>query len=64
MVASATWFWAIDGFRSTASSSSTRGSLSCRSSFESFDSLYTGRGLPTDRVVELLIETAERALYA
>jgi AcrR family transcriptional regulator len=34
------------------------------SSFESFDSLYTGRGLSTDRTVELLIETAERTLYA
>jgi AcrR family transcriptional regulator len=34
------------------------------SSFESFDSLYTGRGLSTDRTVELLIDTAERALYA
>ena len=34
------------------------------SSFESFDALYTGRGLPTDRVVELLIQTAERTLYA
>ena len=33
-------------------------------SFESFDSLYTGRGLSTDRTVELLIDTAERALYA
>jgi AcrR family transcriptional regulator len=33
------------------------------SSFESFDSLYTGRGLSTDRTVELLIETAERTLY-
>ncbi len=33
-------------------------------SFESFDSLYTDRGLSTDRVVELLIDTAERALYA
>jgi AcrR family transcriptional regulator len=33
-------------------------------SFESFDSLYTGRGLSIDRVVELLIDTAERALYA
>jgi hypothetical protein len=29
--------------------------------FESFDSLYTGRGMSTDRVVELLIDTAERA---
>jgi AcrR family transcriptional regulator len=34
------------------------------SSFESFDSLYTGRGLSTDRTIELLIETAEHALYA
>ena len=33
-------------------------------SFESFDSLYTGRHLSTDRTVELLIDTAERALYA
>ena len=33
-------------------------------SFESFDLLYTGRGLSTDRAVELLIDTAERALYA
>jgi AcrR family transcriptional regulator len=33
-------------------------------SFESFDSLYSGRDLPTERVVELLIDTAERALYA
>jgi AcrR family transcriptional regulator len=33
-------------------------------SFESFDSLYTGRDMSTDRVVELLIDTAERALYA
>ena len=33
-------------------------------SFESFDSLYTGRQLSTDRAIELLIETAERALYA
>jgi AcrR family transcriptional regulator len=33
------------------------------SSFESFDSLYTGRDLSTDRTVELLIDTAERALY-
>jgi AcrR family transcriptional regulator len=33
------------------------------SSFESFDSLFTGRGLSTERTVELLIETAERALY-
>jgi AcrR family transcriptional regulator len=33
-------------------------------SFESFDALYTGRDLSTDRVVGLLIDTAERALYA
>lgn len=32
-------------------------------SFESFDSLYSGRDLSTGRVVELLIDTAERALY-
>jgi AcrR family transcriptional regulator len=34
------------------------------SSFESFDSLYTGRGLSTDRTAGLLIEVAERALYS
>jgi AcrR family transcriptional regulator len=34
------------------------------SSFESFDSLYTGRGLSTKRTIELLVDTAERALYA
>jgi AcrR family transcriptional regulator len=34
------------------------------SSFESFDSLFTGRELPLERVIELLVETAERALYA
>ena len=34
------------------------------SSFESFDLLHTLRGLPTDRVADLLVETAERALYA
>lgn len=34
------------------------------SSFESFDVLYTGRGLSTKRTSELLIETAERTLYA
>jgi hypothetical protein len=34
------------------------------SSFESFDGLYTGRGLSTKRTIELLVETAERALYA
>jgi AcrR family transcriptional regulator len=33
-------------------------------SFESFDSLYTDRDMSTDRAVELLIDTAERALYA
>ena len=31
-------------------------------SFEAFDQLYTGRGLPLDAVVERLTETAERAL--
>ena len=31
-------------------------------SFESFDLLYDGRGLPLDTVVERLTETAERAL--
>ena len=31
-------------------------------SFESFDLLYTGRGLPLDAVVERLTQTAERAL--
>jgi AcrR family transcriptional regulator len=33
-------------------------------SFESFDELYTKRGLSTARTVKLLIETAERTLYA
>jgi hypothetical protein len=33
-------------------------------SFESFDSLYTGRSMSTTRAVALLIETAERTLYA
>ena len=33
-------------------------------SFESFDVLYAGQGLSTKRVIELLVETAERALYA
>jgi hypothetical protein len=33
-------------------------------SFESFDSLYTDREMSTGRAVELLIEMAERALYA
>jgi AcrR family transcriptional regulator len=33
-------------------------------SFESFDSLYTGRDMSTERAVELLIDMAERALYA
>jgi AcrR family transcriptional regulator len=32
------------------------------SSFESFDLLYSGRGLPLDTVAERLTETAERAL--
>jgi AcrR family transcriptional regulator len=31
-------------------------------SFESFDSLYTGRGLDIDHVIDLLVKTAERAL--
>ena len=33
-------------------------------SFESFDSLYSGRGVSTERAIELLTDTAERALYA
>ncbi|HEV3365110.1 MAG TPA: helix-turn-helix domain-containing protein [Acidimicrobiia bacterium] len=33
-------------------------------SFESFDLLHTGRGLPVDRSIELLVTTAERALLA
>jgi AcrR family transcriptional regulator len=33
-------------------------------SFETFDSLYAGRGLSTRRTVALLIEMTERALYA
>jgi AcrR family transcriptional regulator len=33
-------------------------------SFESFDLLYTGKGLPTDAVSDLLIATAERAVCA
>lgn len=33
-------------------------------SFESFDLLYTGRSLSTDRTTEILVDTAERALYA
>jgi AcrR family transcriptional regulator len=33
-------------------------------SFESFDLLFTGRGLSTDRTVEILTDTAERTLYA
>jgi hypothetical protein len=33
-------------------------------SFESFDALYTGRDMSTDRTVELLTDAAERALYA
>ena len=31
-------------------------------SFDSFDLLYTGRGLALDAIVELLTATAERAL--
>ena len=39
IVASATWLWEIDGFRSTASSSSTRlESLRCFASFVSLRS--------------------------
>ncbi len=34
------------------------------SSFESFDVLFAGRGLSIDRTVQLLVDTAERALYA
>jgi AcrR family transcriptional regulator len=34
------------------------------SSFESFDALFTGRGLSTRRAAELLVGMAERALYA
>jgi hypothetical protein len=33
-------------------------------SFETFDLLYTGRGLSVDAIVELLTATAERALMA
>lgn len=33
-------------------------------SFESFDSLYTGRRLSTERAVKLLVDMAEWALYA
>jgi AcrR family transcriptional regulator len=33
-------------------------------SFESFDALHTARGLSTQRAIQLLTETAERALYA
>ena len=32
--------------------------------FEGFDALYTGRGLSVERTIEVLIDTAERALYA
>ena len=32
-------------------------------SFDSFDLLYTGRGLSLDDVVEVLTTTAERSLY-
>jgi hypothetical protein len=31
-------------------------------SFDAFDLLYTGRGLPPDEVGRLLVETAERTL--
>ena len=33
-------------------------------SFDAFDLLYTGRGLSVDEIVELFVETVERALYA
>jgi len=33
------------------------------SSFESFDELYTNRGLSTSRTIRLLTETVENALY-
>jgi AcrR family transcriptional regulator len=33
-------------------------------SFETFDTLYTDRGLSTTKTVKLLVEMAERALYA
>jgi AcrR family transcriptional regulator len=33
------------------------------SSFDTFDVLYTGRGLPLDEVIEVLRTTGERALY-
>ena len=33
-------------------------------SFDSFDALYTGRGLSVDRTVELLVDAAENALLA
>jgi hypothetical protein len=32
-------------------------------SFESFDSLYTGRQLSLDETIDVLITTAERTLY-
>ena len=32
-------------------------------SFESFDSLYTGRGLSADEAAEVVITVAERSLY-
>ena len=34
----------------------------CSTSFESFDLLYTGRGLPVDEVAEALVTAAERSL--
>jgi AcrR family transcriptional regulator len=33
-------------------------------SFDSFDLLYTGRGLPVDELADVLIDTAERTLYS
>ena len=32
--------------------------------FEGFDALHTGRGLSVERTIEVLTDTAERALYA
>ena len=50
--------------RKGLSAEDTEHILMMLSSFESFDALYTLRGLSLDRVVDLLIETAERTLYA
>ena len=32
-------------------------------SFESFDLMYSGRGMPVDAIVTTLVTTAERTLY-